>query len=67
MVKDSSPEIDAPDPSKINDPQHWLDRAEQARTKAKLMGDPAAREAMLGVARDYERLAEWARERISID
>jgi hypothetical protein len=57
------PEIAPPEPNHIDDPRHWLDRAEEARAKADLMADPEARDAMLGVATQYERLAHWAQER----
>ncbi len=54
-----------PDPTKIYDPKHWRDRAEQARAIADEMGDREAREAMLKEAEQYERLAQWAEERRS--
>ena len=53
-----------PDPNRINDPKHWRERAEQAFAIAGEMGDPEAREAMLKVAEQYERLAKWAEERL---
>jgi hypothetical protein len=40
------------------DPEHWRERAEEARYVAKQMSDPVAREMMLRIAADYERLAE---------
>jgi hypothetical protein len=51
-------------PSIIHDPQHWRDRAVQARTMADLMNDPQSKEMMLGIAKDYERLAERAEQRL---
>jgi hypothetical protein len=48
--------------SPINDPEHWLKRAEEARALAIHM-DPVSKEMMLGIAKDYERLAERAAER----
>ena len=48
----------------IHDPQHWLGRAEEARTLADDMSDEASREAMRRIARDYERLADRARRRL---
>jgi hypothetical protein len=47
----------------INDPTHWHQRAEEARTIAEQMGDPQSKEAMLRIAKDYERLAERAERR----
>ena len=47
----------------INDPEHWLQRAEEARTVADQMNDLQSKEAMLRIAEDYERLARRARER----
>jgi hypothetical protein len=40
-----------------NDPKHWLDRAKEARAIADEMKDPDAKQMMLGIARDYVRLA----------
>jgi hypothetical protein len=51
-------------PSHIfDDPEHWRQRAEQARALAEQMNDTASREMMLGIAKDYERLAEQAEQR----
>ena len=47
----------------INDPKHWLDRAQEARALAKQIGDPEAKRTMLKNADDYERLAQRAGER----
>lgn len=55
--------IAPPDPDKISDPTHWRERAEQAFAMADAMGDAEAREAMLKVAEQYERLAQWALDR----
>jgi Pectate lyase, N terminus len=44
----------------INDPAHWRQRAEEARTVAEQMYEPQSKEAMLRIAKDYERLAERA-------
>jgi hypothetical protein len=46
-----------------DDPKHWRNRAEEARTRAGEMSDPVAKRQMLGIARGYERLAERAEER----
>ena len=51
-------------PSHIfDDPKHWRQRTEQARALAEQMSDAASREMMLGIAKDYERLAERAEQR----
>jgi hypothetical protein len=47
----------------INDPEHWRQRAEEARTIADQMNDPQSKEAMLKIAEDYERLGERAERR----
>jgi hypothetical protein len=48
-------------PSHIfDDPKHWRQRTEQARALAEQMSDAASREMMLGIVKDYERLAEQA-------
>jgi len=47
----------------FDDPEHWRQRAEEARVLAEQMSDAASREMMLGIAKDYERLAERAEQR----
>ena len=49
--------------SLIIDPTHWRDRAKEARAIADEMKDPDAKQMMLGIARDYVRLAERAEAR----
>ena len=53
-----------PGRSFLNDPKHWRERAEEARTRADQMSDPRCKIAMLGVADDYELLADRAAERV---
>ena len=48
----------------IHDPEHWRQRAEEARAVADQIADPEARQMMLKIADDYERLAKRAEERI---
>ena len=45
------------------DSKHWRKRAEKARDLADSMSDPLAKELMLGIAKDYEFLAERAEQR----
>jgi hypothetical protein len=45
------------------DPQHWHERAEDARKVAAEILDPISRRAMLDIAESYERLARRAIER----
>ena len=46
--------------SVINDPQHWHERAAEMRKLAEDVNDSAAKETMLRIATDYDRLAERA-------
>jgi hypothetical protein len=47
----------------VDDPAHWRDRAEEARSHAEQMGDETSRQTMLQIADDYERLAKHAERR----
>jgi len=47
----------------INDPTHWRARAEEMRTLAEHLKDDQARDTMLRLAADYDRLAQRAQER----
>jgi hypothetical protein len=47
----------------FDDPKHWRQRAEEARVLAEQMSDPASKEMMLGIAKDYQRLAVRAEQR----
>ena len=49
--------------SHINDPKHWRYRSEEARAMAESMTDPVAKQSMLNVAAEYEKLAKRAEDR----
>jgi hypothetical protein len=49
----------------LNDPQHWLERAQEMRTLAKQSTDAEAMRVLLKIANDYESLATRAQQRIS--
>jgi hypothetical protein len=48
----------------INDPKHWRERAEEARTVADEMADEKSKKMMLKIAADYEELARRAEKRL---
>jgi hypothetical protein len=48
----------------FNDPDHWRQRAEEARVLAEQMNDKVAKRIMLGIAEDYEKLAVRAAIRL---
>jgi len=48
---------------RLDDPQYWYNRAEEARAIGEVFRDPEAQRIMFEIADDYERLAEWAAER----
>jgi hypothetical protein len=49
--------------SLVNDPEHWRDRAREKRALAGRLKNEQAKQAVLRVATDYERLARRAEER----
>jgi len=49
--------------SHLNNPQHWHDRAEEARLEAAQLTDAQSKQLMLDVAAHYEKLAGRAEER----
>lgn len=42
-----------------DNPQYWRNRAEEAWSIAAGMRDAHCKAVMVGVAQDYERIAEW--------
>jgi hypothetical protein len=52
-------------PSFTNDPKHRRARASEARKPADEMGGQQSKQMMLGIAKDYERLAERAEKRVA--
>jgi hypothetical protein len=54
-------------PSLINDPEHWLERAKEARALAEKIVDPVAKRTMLAIAEGYEKLAKRATERAQLE
>jgi hypothetical protein len=44
----------------VNDPKHWHDRAAEMRAIAETMKEPDAKEMLLRLALDCEKLAERA-------
>jgi len=47
----------------LDNPEHWQERAEEARSIAEQLSDPESRRMMLRIAEDYERLATHASRR----
>ncbi len=50
-------------PNKSDDPNHWWNRAEEARAIAVQMTDPHTKATMLALAKDYDKLAVRAEQR----
>jgi hypothetical protein len=50
-------------PSLYGTPEHWAIRAREAREMAEHIGDPAAKQAMLAIAENYEKIAKRAEAR----
>jgi hypothetical protein len=47
----------------INDPKYWWERAEEARSIAKLLDDQEAKRQMLAIAASYDRLSDHMKRR----
>jgi hypothetical protein len=53
--------------SNLNNPKHWLNRAEWTRAKAEQFWNDVEKQRMLRIAEGYERLADLAAQRLSAD
>jgi len=47
----------------LDNAEHWLTRAEEARSIADKLSDPESKRTILRIADDYDRLAEHAQRR----
>jgi hypothetical protein len=47
----------------IEDPEYWRNRADEMRRAAEKLSDED-KQAMLCIAKDYDRLAEWAKRKM---
>ena len=50
-------------PPLLNNAEHWLQRAQETRRLAEGISDPEAKQTLLKIADDYERLAQRASNR----
>jgi hypothetical protein len=50
-------------PNTTDDPEYWRSRAEEARAIAVQMKGVHTKAVMLGIAQDYEKLAQRAKQR----
>jgi len=48
----------------FNDPEHWQLRAEESRVMAEQMNDETAKQIMLRIADDYDKLATRSAARL---
>ena len=48
----------------LDNAKYWRSRAEEARVVAESLEDAQSKQIMLGIARDYERIAELAEQRV---
>ena len=54
------------DGTNIQDPAHWRERAEEARTTGEGLTDPIAKKTMMEIAEGYELMAKRAETRRKI-
>jgi hypothetical protein len=52
-----------PMPSVYDDPEHWRERADEARATATYAADPIVKAAMLRVAEEYDRLVRHTQDK----
>lgn len=50
-------------PSLLNNAKHWMQRAQEARRLADSISEPEAKQTLLNIAEEYERLAQRATTR----
>lgn len=50
-------------PSLLSNAKHWLQRAQETRRLAESISDPEAKQTLLKIAEEYERLAQRAASR----
>jgi hypothetical protein len=55
---------DTKGPSPVDNPRYWRSRAEEAHAIAEVMRHGRTKEIMLGIARDYEKIAEMTEARL---
>ena len=67
LNSDVSEGIAPPDPTRLRDPKHWRERAEEARVKGEMMHDKMAISTMVKVAEQYEALARQAEKSASLE
>lgn len=48
----------------FQDPKHWRERAAEARRVAETMTNEVAKQGMLKIAADYEKLVELTQKRV---
>ena len=48
----------------LDNPKYWRGRAEEAHLIAESLEDTQSKQSMLGIAGDYERMAEVAEQRV---
>jgi hypothetical protein len=48
----------------VDNVEYWRGRAEETRTIAESIDDETPKNIMLGIAKDYDRMAERAEERL---
>jgi hypothetical protein len=52
--------------NRLDDPQHWWSRAEEAKALAELMQHPDSRRIMIGIAEGYEKIARHIEIRLRL-